>query len=93
MWQYPISTVHLLFVKYVPSLFPSERYLIAGVVYPPVSHWAWGGGWLSDLGYLDFAGSGVVHLVGGVCALVACVLVGTRHGRHVILVLINSRHV
>ena len=56
--------------------------IVSGLVYPPVSHWAWGGGWLSQLGYLDFAGSGVVHLVGGVCALVACILVGARQGRY-----------
>ena len=58
-------------------------------MYPPVSHWAWSGGdedgvgqgWLNAMGYQDFAGSGVVHLVGGVCALVACIMVGPRMGR------------
>ena len=63
--------------------------LLAGLVYPPVSHWAWSGGdedgvgqgWLNAMGYQDFAGSGVVHLVGGICALVACVMVGPRQGR------------
>jgi len=63
--------------------------LITGLVYPPVSHWAWSGededglgqGWLNAMGYQDFAGSGVVHLVGGVCALVACIMVGPRQGR------------
>ena len=65
--------------------------LLAGLVYPPVSHWAWSGededglgqGWLNAMGYQDFAGSGVVHLVGGVCALVACIMVGPRQGRWV----------
>ena len=59
-------------------MFPLD----AGLVYPPVSHWAWDGdGWLNQLGYMDFAGSGVVHFVGGTCALVACILVGKRRGR------------
>ena len=68
----------------------SIRILLAGLVYPPVSHWAWsdkshglGQGWLNAMGYQDFAGSGVVHLVGGVCALVACIMVGPRQGRWV----------
>lgn len=56
--------------------------LITGWVYPPVSHWAWDGtGWLNQLGYHDFAGSGVVHILGGVCALVGCFFVGARKGR------------
>merc|ERR1719357_1495938 len=54
--------------------------LITAWVYPPVSHWAWdsgddenvGQGWLNALNYTDFAGSGVVHLLGGACALVGC---------------------
>jgi Amt family ammonium transporter len=47
-----------------------------------VSHWAWdSSGWLNQLNYMDFAGSGVVHLLGGVCALVACATVGARLGR------------
>ena len=45
--------------------------LVTGVTYPIAAHWCWGpSGWLSDLGFVDFAGSGVVHLSGGVCALV-----------------------
>eukprot|EP00095_Tigriopus_kingsejongensis_P003363 maker-scaffold557_size137338-snap-gene-0.13 protein:Tk03363 transcript:maker-scaffold557_size137338-snap-gene-0.13-mRNA-1 annotation:"predicted protein" len=58
--------------------------LITGWVYPPVSHWAWDAntpGWLNQLGYQDFAGSGVVHLLGGTCALVGCVLIKPRMGR------------
>ena len=49
-----------------------------------MSHWAWDGstpGWLNSIGYTDFAGSGVVHLLGGVCALVGCILIGPRLGR------------
>ena len=53
-----------------------------GWVYPPVTHWAWdSNGWLADLGYKDFAGSGVVHVLGGTCALVGCFFIGPRLGR------------
>jgi Amt family ammonium transporter len=48
------------------------------VVYAPVAHWVWGGGWLADMGALDFAGGTVVHVNAGVAALVAAVLVGPR---------------
>jgi Amt family ammonium transporter len=48
------------------------------VVYSPVAHWVWGGGWLADLGALDFAGGTVVHVNAGVAALVAALLVGKR---------------
>ena len=45
--------------------------VVTGVTYPIAAHWCWGpGGWLGDLGFSDFAGSAVVHLSGGVCALV-----------------------
>jgi Amt family ammonium transporter len=50
------------------------------VVYVPVTHWVWGGGWLASLGVLDFAGGIVVHTTAGVSALVAAVLVGKRRG-------------
>src|SRR3982751_5921989 len=48
------------------------------VVYSPVAHWVWGGGWLSTLGALDFAGGTVVHVNAGVAALVAAIVVGPR---------------
>lgn len=55
-----------------------------GFVYPVVSHWAWSPeGWLQTVGYVDFAGSGVVHLLGGVCALVGAAVLGPRQGRFV----------
>ena len=45
--------------------------VVTGVTYPIAAHWCWGpGGWLGELGFSDFAGSAVVHLSGGVCALV-----------------------
>ncbi|OYD09552.1 ammonium transporter [Paludifilum halophilum] len=52
------------------------------VIYPVVGHWIWGGGWLSELGKQDFAGSTVVHLQGGVAALVATWLLGPRIGKY-----------
>ena len=54
--------------------------LWALVVYAPVAHWVWGGGWLADLGALDFAGGTVVHVNAGVAALVAAIVVGRRQG-------------
>ena len=52
--------------------------LWALVVYSPVAHWVWGGGWLADMGALDFAGGTVVHVNAGVAALVAAICVGKR---------------
>ena len=62
---------------------------LGAIIYPVFGNWAWGGGWLSALGrniglgngYVDFAGSGVVHLTGGVIALVTCRLLGPRRGK------------
>ena len=54
---------------------------ITAFIYPLVVHWTWGGGWLADRGYTDFAGSGIVHLVGGVAGLVGCKIVGPRLNR------------
>ena len=52
--------------------------LWAVFVYSPIAHWVWGGGWLADMGALDFAGGTVVHVNAGVAALVAAVCVGKR---------------
>ena len=52
--------------------------LWALVVYTPVAHWVWGGGWLADMGALDFAGGTVVHVNAGVAALVAAMVIGRR---------------
>ncbi len=49
------------------------------LVYAPVAHWVWGGGWLGELGALDFAGGTVVHVNAGVAALVAALVLGSRH--------------
>ncbi len=50
------------------------------IVYVPVTHWVWGGGWLADKGLLDFAGGTVVHITAGVSALVAALVLGNRKG-------------
>ena len=49
-------------------------------VYAPIAHWVWGGGWLGEMGVLDFAGGTVVHINAGVAALVICVVLGKRTG-------------
>ena len=54
---------------------------ITGFIYPIVTHWVWGGGWLAELGFFDFAGSGVVHLLGGMAALAGVLVVGPRRTR------------
>ena len=50
------------------------------LVYFPVAHWVWGGGWLADMGFRDFAGGAVVHITAGVAALVAALVLGNRSG-------------
>jgi Amt family ammonium transporter len=57
--------------------------VIATVIYPLIEHWVWGGGWLSELGYIDYAGSSVVHLTGGMLGLVAAFVIGPRVGKFV----------
>lgn len=54
---------------------------LTAVVYPLVGHWTWGGGWLAELGFVDFAGSTIVHSVGGCAALIGAILLGARRGR------------
>lgn len=51
------------------------------VIYPIAGHWVWGGGWLSELGMEDFAGSAVIHALGGFSALAAALLIGPRKGK------------
>ncbi len=57
-------------------------FVISLVIYPISGHWAWGGGWLSALGFMDFAGSTVVHSVGGWAALVGAMMIGPRIGKY-----------
>lgn len=56
-------------------------FIISAFIYPVVGHWTWGGGWLAQLEFFDFAGSTVVHLTGGVTALVGAMILGPRLGR------------
>ncbi len=56
--------------------------LISGIVYPISGHWIWGGGWLASREFLDFAGSTVVHSVGGWAALVGAIMLGARIGKY-----------
>jgi Amt family ammonium transporter len=56
--------------------------LISLIVYPVSGHWIWGGGWLAEMGFHDFAGSTAVHMVGGVAALVGAKILGPRIGKY-----------
>ena len=59
-------------------------FIISALIYPIVGHWIWGGGWLSKLGFADFAGSTVVHTVGGFAALVGTIILKPREGKYAI---------
>ncbi|AWB65237.1 ammonia channel protein [Saccharobesus litoralis] len=65
-------------MKFSSVLLFSAAWLI--LVYFPVCHWVWGGGWLGSMGLLDFAGGTVVHITAGVGALVAAIVIKNRHG-------------
>jgi len=56
--------------------------VLTAVIYPIQGHWSWGGGFLSDLGYSDYAGSGIVHLAGASAALAGVILLGARKGKY-----------
>ncbi|MDR2425655.1 MAG: ammonium transporter [Endomicrobium sp.] len=56
--------------------------VISAIVYPISGHWIWGGGWLGELGFHDFAGSTTVHMVGGVAAFVGAAILGPRIGKY-----------
>ncbi len=72
------------------AAFAVSSVFLAAITYPLFANWAWGGGWLSQLGsnfglgsgYADFAGSGVVHAVGGLSALACAIIVGPRIGKY-----------
>ena len=55
--------------------------IISAVIYPIEAHWIWGGGWLSQLGFHDFAGSCAIHMVGGISALIGAKILGARIGK------------
>src|SRR6056297_887809 len=65
------------FISYLAYSF-----VISAIIYPVVGHWIWGGGWLSSLGFHDFAGSTVVHSLGGWAALVGAWVLGPRIGKY-----------
>lgn len=64
------------------SMYVIFSVLISALVYPIEGHWSWGGGWLSELGFHDFAGSTVVHLAGGAMALAGAIVLGPRVGKY-----------
>ena len=65
-------------MKFSVVLAFSAAWLV--LVYAPVCHWVWGGGWLSEMGFMDFAGGAVVHINAGVAAIVAALVIGNRKG-------------
>ena len=84
---------HLTFAIFAPALivggvaerirFSALLWFVAGwelLIYVPVCHWIWGGGWLAELGVMDFAGGLVVHVSGGIAALIGAMMTGTRIG-------------
>jgi Amt family ammonium transporter len=70
--------------------FVIYSFFVGGILYPLFANWVWGGGWLSQLGknfglghgHVDYAGSSVVHMVGGVCALAGAMVIGPRYGKY-----------
>ena len=81
---FAIITPALIVGAFAERMRFSAMMLFSGLwlvtVYAPVTHWVWGGGWLADLGLLDFAGGTVVHMTAGVGALVAALVIGNRTG-------------
>ncbi len=81
---FAIITPALIIGAFAERMKFSSMLIFSGLwllfVYAPVCHWVWGGGWLSGLGLLDFAGGTVVHVTAGVAALVAAIVIGNRKG-------------
>ena len=79
-----IITVALIVGGFAERLRFSAMLLFSGLwlfaVYVPVTHWVWGGGWLGEMGLLDFAGGTVVHITAGAAALTAAMVMGSRRG-------------
>ena len=67
-------------VKYVSFIIFS--FVLTLLIYPVVGHWIWGGGWLADLGFMDFAGDTAVHSLGGWAALAGAIILGPRIGKY-----------
>jgi Amt family ammonium transporter len=81
---FAIITPALIVGAFAERMRFSAMMLFSGLwlitVYSPVTHWVWGGGWLGEMGLLDFAGGTVVHMTAGVGALVAALVIGNRNG-------------
>ena len=81
---FAIITPALIIGGYAERMRFSAMMLFSGVwlmvVYVPITHWVWGGGWLAEMGLYDFAGGTVVHITAGVAALVAAIVLGPRKG-------------
>ncbi len=60
----------------------SYSIILTAIIYPIVVSWKWGGGWLDDAGFIDFAGSGLVHMTGGFAALAGAMVIGPRIGKY-----------
>ncbi len=95
LWQYVFWFFQVVFAATAATIVSgsmAERtkftsyliysFFISFIIYPISGHWIWGGGWLSKLGFLDFAGSTVVHSVGGWAALVGAIVLGPRLGKY-----------
>lgn len=67
-------------IKYVSFIIFS--FILTLLIYPVIGHWVWGGGWLANLGFMDFAGDTVVHSVGGWAALAGALILGPRIGKY-----------
>ncbi|MDB2669492.1 ammonia channel protein, partial [Porticoccaceae bacterium] len=81
---FAIITPALIVGAFAERMRFSAMLLFSGLwltlVYAPITHWVWGGGWLGEMGLLDFAGGTVVHITAGVGALVAALVLGNRKG-------------
>jgi Amt family ammonium transporter len=81
---FAIITPALIVGGFAERMRFSSMLLFSGLwvafVYAPVTHWVWGGGWLGEMGLMDFAGGTVVHITAGVAALVCALVLGTRRG-------------
>ena len=67
-------------IKLIPFLIFAV--VLTGIIYPIQGSWTWGGGWLSEMGFSDFAGSTIVHSVGGWAALTGAIIIGPRLGKY-----------